>query len=112
MSISIGDASKAEGRSGTSPLTFTVTLSAASSQVVSVTYNTVNGTALGGIDYTAKMSTLTFGPGETTKTISINIIGDRQKEHDEVFSVMLTGNTSGTLKDARGTGTILNDDGR
>ena len=56
VNISIGDASAAEGRSGTNPLTFTVTLSAASSQAVSVTYNTANGTALGGIDYVAKMS--------------------------------------------------------
>jgi len=112
MSISIGDASIAEGRSGTSPLTFTVTLSAASSQAVSVTYNTANGTALGGIDYVAKMTSLTFNPGETTKTISININGDKQKESDEVFYVRLTGNTSGTLKDAQGIGTILNDDGR
>ena len=58
-------------------------------------------------------ATLTFiNPGETTKTISININGDKQKESDEVFYVRLTGNTSGTLKDAQGIGTILNDDGR
>jgi hypothetical protein len=112
MSISIGDASIAEGRSGTRALNFTVTLSPASIQPVSLTYNTANGTASGGTDYVAKMSTLTFSPGETTKTIAINVIGDRQKESDEYFYVKLTSNTSGTLKDSQGTGTILNDDGR
>ena len=45
------------------------------------------------------MTTLTFNPGETTKTISININGDRLKENNEVFYVKLTSNTSGTLKD-------------
>lgn len=112
VNISIGDASAAEGRSGTSPLTFTVAMSAASSQAVSVTYATANGTALGGSDYVAKMSTLTFSPGETMKTISINVNGDKLKENNEVFYGKLTGNTSGTLKDAQGIGTIVNDDGR
>ena len=60
----------------------------------------------------ARTDTLTFSPGETTKTISINVYGDRQKESDEYFYVHLTSNTGGTLKDSRGTGTILNDDGR
>jgi hypothetical protein len=58
----------------------------------------------------AKAGTLTFSAGETTKTISVNVYGDRQKESDEHFYVTLTSNTSGTLTDYRATGTILNDD--
>ena len=110
VNISIADASIVEGRNGTQPLNFTVRLSVASSQTVSVTYSTANGTALGGTDYIAKAGTLAFAPGETIKTISVNVSGDKQRESDEFFSVMLTSNTSGTLKDYRGTGTIVNDD--
>jgi probable HAF family extracellular repeat protein len=112
VNISIGDASAAEGRNGTRAMNFTVTLSAASSQPLSLTYSTANGTALGGIDYVARAGTLTFNAGETTKTISVNVNGDKQKEVDEYFYVRLTSNSSGTLTDYQGTGTILNDDGR
>ncbi|MFZ6820704.1 Calx-beta domain-containing protein, partial [Undibacterium sp. Ji22W] len=56
--------------------TFTVTLSAASGQTVSVGYNTSNGTATAGSDYTATSGTLTFNPGVTTQTITVNIAND------------------------------------
>ncbi len=58
----------------------------------------------------ATTGTLTLNAGETTKTISVNVYGDKQRESDEYFFVTLTSNTSGTLKDYRATGTILNDD--
>ena len=59
----------------------------------------------------AQSGTLTFAPGETSKTISIVIYGDSKKEADETFYLDLFGNSSNSLftKD-RGTGTILNDD--
>jgi len=110
LNISIADAAIAEGRNGTRALAFAVTLSAASSQAVTLTYSTANGTALGGIDYGARAGTLTFNAGETTKTISVNVNGDKQKESNEYFYVQLTSNTSGTLTDYQGKGTILNDD--
>ncbi len=53
----------AEGNAGTAALTFTVTLGAASAQVVTVNYATADGTALAGSDYTATSGTLTFAPG-------------------------------------------------
>ncbi len=62
-------------------------------------------------DYVAKTGTLTFNPGETTKTITINVIGDRKKEADETFYEDLFGNSSNSLfTKNRGAGTILNDD--
>ncbi len=68
--------------------TATVTLSAASSQIVTVNYATSNGTATAGSDYTAASGTLTFNPGETSKTFSVPISEDTRDEADE--SVMLT----------------------
>jgi len=55
--------------------------------------------------------TLTFAPGETTKTITIVVIGDSKKEADETFYLDLFDNSSNSMfSKSRGTGTILNDD--
>jgi len=111
--ISISDVTKAEGKKNQTTLfTFTVTLSAAYDQPVTVSYQTVNGTATtGDSDYVAKTGTLTFAPGETTKTITIEVKGDSKKEADETFYVDLFGLSSNALfTKKRGTGTILNDD--
>jgi len=110
--VSISDVTKSEGRNGQTTLfTFTVTLSAPSATPVTVNYSTVNGTAAAGSDYEAATGTLTFAPGETTKTITIKVKGDRTKEADETFYLDLFGVSSNALiLDAQGIGTILNDD--
>jgi len=99
------------GTSGPSSATFTVTLSQASTQTVTVQYATSNGTATAGSDFTAATGTLTFAPGETSKTITVNITGDTTSEPDETFSILLSNPTNATIADATGAGTILNDDG-
>jgi subtilisin family serine protease len=111
--ISISDFSKAEGRNRTTTLfTFTVTLSQAYDSAVTVTYRTVNGTATtNNKDYVAKTGTLTFAPGETTKTITIEVTGDNKREALETFYVDLAGNSSNSLfSKSRGVGSVLNDD--
>src|SRR5207249_6819753 len=66
--ISISDVTKREGRKNTTSFVFTVTLSAAYDQAVTMSFTTVNGTATTSDgDYVAKTGTLTFAPGETTK---------------------------------------------
>src|SRR5205823_993532 len=67
--LSINNVSVTEGNSGTTNATFTVTLSAASSQPVTVNYATANGTSIAPGDYQAMSGTLTFNPNQTTKTI-------------------------------------------
>ena len=113
--ISIGDVTKKEGNGNgnkTVQFTFTVTLSAAYDQAVTMSYRTVDGTATtGDNDYIAKTSTLTFAPGETSKTITIEVKSDNRSEADEVFYVDLFGNSGNSLfTRSRGVGTILNDD--
>ena len=71
--ISVNNVSKPEGKSGTTTFPFTVQLSNPSDEAVTVKYTTANGTAKAGSDYTSKSGTLTFAPGETTKTISIAV---------------------------------------
>ena len=62
-------------------------------------------------DSVARTGTLTFAPGETTKTITIEVKGDSKKEADETFSLDLFGNSGNALLiDGWGIGTILNDD--
>ena len=109
--LAINYASVTEGKGGTTVMTFTVTLSAAYDQAVTVNFATGNGTATGGEDYVARSGTLTFAPGETVKTITITVKGDKKREADEYFDVLL-GTVSGNalIVDGAGPGTIFNDD--
>ena len=109
VSIS-GGGTVVEGNTGTKSVTFTVTLSAASDAPVTVTYATADGTAtLAGGDYRAASGTLTFAPGQTSKTITVLVNGDRLAEADEYFYVNLTGATSAGI--ANGSG-LRDDPGR
>ncbi len=108
--LSINDVSVTEGNSGTTTATFTVTLSAASNLTVSVNFATANGTATAPTDYLATSGTLTFNPGDLTKTINVTINGDQLFEPDETFTVNLSNPVNTTISKATGIGTILNDD--
>jgi hypothetical protein len=109
-SVSINDVANTEGRNGTRSFTFTVSLSTATTAVVSVNFATANGSALAAEDYNAASGTLVFAAGETTKTIAVGVLGDRKREPDESFSVNLSGASGATIFDASGAGLIRNDD--
>jgi hypothetical protein len=111
--LSINSVSVTEGNSGTKLMTFTVTLSAAYDQTVIVNYATHDGTAtVANNDYAATSGTLTFAPGQTTKTFTVVVKGDKKKEADESFYVLLSGaSTNAYIDNTYGWGTILNDDG-
>jgi hypothetical protein len=109
--LQISDVTQAEGNAGTSVFLFTVTLSTPSVSPVTVTYATVNGTAIAGSDYTAGSGTLTFAPGQTSKTVAVAVRGDTTLELNETFFVELSGATGAPIAKVRGVGTILNDDG-
>ncbi|MBF0491760.1 MAG: hypothetical protein HQM15_03170 [Deltaproteobacteria bacterium] len=108
--LSIADASQAEGNSGSSNMGFTLTLSEASAKTVSVNYATADGTALAGSDYNSTSGVLVFNPGETTKTLYVPILGDTTDEPDEFFTVNLSGASNATISRSQALGTILNDD--
>jgi hypothetical protein len=90
-----------EGNDGIQYAAVTVTLDKASSKPVSVDYRTINGSAVAGSDYDAVSGTLTFAKGQTSKTISVPIRGDRIAEGDsfgyesEYFTVSLSNPTGG-----------------
>jgi hypothetical protein len=108
--LSINNVTLTEGNNGITNGIFTVTLSHPINDIVTVDYTTANGTAIAGDDYTTTSGTLTFAANETTKTITVPIIGDTDVESDETFLVNLTNPTNANLDDAQGLGTITNDD--
>ena len=110
--LRIEDRSIAEGDSGTSRLVFPVSLSAASGRMVTVSYQTADGTATTADgDYVAASGSVAFAPGETAKTIEVQISGDTVREEDESFSVTLSSPANASLERAAAAGTIVNDEG-
>jgi Calx-beta domain len=110
--FSINDASIAEGNSGNTALSFTVSRSnTIAAQSVDVG-SSVGGTASAGTDYTALAnSTLNFAPGVNTQTVTVQIVGDAVFETNETFNLALSNASAGsTISDATGVGTISNDD--
>lgn len=110
--LSIGDASVAEGNAGTTTLSLSVTLSSAAAGRVSVGYATTNGTATAGVDYVAQTGTLAFKAGETTKAIVVDVTADTVAEQDETLAIALTNPVGARIADGTATGTITNDDPR
>lgn len=109
-SISVADASVQEGEKF---LDFVVTLSAPATNAVTVGYATANGTAnsIGGQDYTTQSGTLSFQPGETVKTVRIDISNNTSAESTEQFTLKLTNPLNAVLTRATATATIYDDDG-
>jgi hypothetical protein len=110
--VSIGDAMVMEGNVRRRWMTFTLTLSAASTQPVTVNWATVNGTALAERDYVRALGKLTFAAGQTTQTLRVAVIGDRLREAHETFRVRLSQPVNATLSETawRALGRILDDD--
>src|SRR5262245_6436734 len=108
--LAISDVSVQEVDAGTVNAVFLVTLSEPAAATVTVNYSTANGTAQAGHDFNAAAGTLTFAPGETSKTITIAVRGDNHVEGNETFFVDLTGAINADILDGQGLGTILNDD--
>jgi len=89
---------------------FIVKLANPSYHAISVDFNTFDGTALADKDYTATSGTLTFAPGEMTKSLSVKVIDDINIEADENFSVIFSNPTNADLGTTTVTGVIKNDD--
>jgi uncharacterized repeat protein (TIGR01451 family) len=108
--ISIDDVEQEEGDAGTTDFVFTVTLSHASSDPVTVDFETSDGTAAAPDDYLAASGTITIPAGSLTETITVQVAGETLTEADETFFVSLSNPTGATLAEIQGTGTIENDD--
>jgi uncharacterized repeat protein (TIGR01451 family) len=105
--LSISDAALTEPEpGGVATATFEVRLSEPSGLTVQVNYTTTNGTALAGRDFYTDFGLLTFAPGVTNQTFTVQVIGDTVFETNESFQVRLFSAENGQLLRALGTATI------
>ena len=108
----VSDVQVIEGPEGTRDAVFNVQLSRPADTNLTFSYQTVNGTALAGADYTATNGTLTFLAGQTTAVVRVPVTGDYQAEADETFalsfaSTVLVANGAQAIE---GVATIVSDD--
>ena len=89
---------------------FVVTFDKPSTGVVSIDYATQDGTALAGQDYVAQSGTLKFAPGETAKTVKVQLINDSDPEGAEAFGLKLSNLVGATALDPVGTAVIAAND--
>ena len=106
----VGSASITEGNAGTAGLGFPVWLSEPLAAPASVSYNTVDGTAVGGVDYASASSSLNFSAGTVSATATIQVAGDLLDEPNETFEVVLSNPSGAALGIERGVGTIVDND--
>jgi hypothetical protein len=114
--ITINDVAVQEGNSGRTDAVFTVSLSHAFAEPVSVEVRVKDGTAGQGEDFTVRdpnddeVTVVTIRPLTLSGEFTVRVRGDRRPEADETFFVVLHGAKNGVIGDGTGTGTILNDD--
>ena len=89
-------------------MTFDVRLNRAARSPVTVSYRTVDGTAIAGQDYVAVSGVLRFEPGETVKTITVTVKTDPHDDPGETFRMVLSNPSGAYLGDGEATGTIRN----
>jgi hypothetical protein len=91
LRVDVASPSVQEGNTGTTAATFTLTLNTAapSGAEVSVPYTVKGLTATVPGDVAAASSTATFGPGETTKQVTVQVQGDTTPEPNETFRLQL-----------------------
>jgi hypothetical protein len=93
---------------GTGPVTmqFTIDLTSASSNAVTVNYQTSNSTAIAGTDYTAAAGTLIIPAGKTSGIIPVTVLPDQAATTNKVFYLSLSGVSGATLESPKLSGTI------
>jgi subtilisin family serine protease len=108
--VSINNVGVIETDSGTVNATFTLTLSAMTTDTVTVNWATANGSAVAGSDYVAASGSVVFPPGSTSQMVSVQVKGDTLFEVNETFFVNLGSAANALIADSQGQGTITNND--
>lgn len=112
--VSVSDVRRLEGNIGYSQFVFNVKLSQASASNVVVQLYTSEGSAKDAMDYIGipilLPVTVTFSPGQLSKTVTVKAISETLFEPDEEFYLDILSATNAQIKKGRGIGTILNDD--
>ena len=109
-SLRINDITVPEGDSNLFGWDFTISLSAPSTQTVSVTVATQAGSAASNVDFGAGSIVLNIPAGQTSQSLTVFIIGDTAVEGTEDFFMNLSNPVNATIADGQGVGTIVDDD--
>jgi Calx-beta domain-containing protein len=109
--VSVSDAVVVEGDTGSPVAQLTVSLSSPPVESTSAFFIASAGTALPDVDYMPLAGVVTFAPGVSTATVTVNVLGDTLDEPDERFYVQLVGADAATVADGEGVVTIQDDDG-
>src|SRR5262249_55488154 len=110
--VFVSDATVTEGNTGTINATFTVTLSKAATVNVTVHYETAAGTGTAGSDYVAASGDVVIPAGQTSRTLTVTVLGDRVAEPTESFAINLSAPVNAIIAEGQGLGTILDDEPR
>ena len=86
-----------ESEENAETIDFTVSLSDVSGAIVTVDYETVDGVGMAGADYVSQQGTLTFNPGEQTKTVSVSLLNDNVLQNNESFFLSLSNASNNNL---------------
>lgn len=108
--VAVHAAAAVEGTGANGTLAFPVTVSPASGLPVLVHYQTSDGSAKVGVDYTAGRGTLMIPPGQTSAPITVSLVGDALNEADETLTTTLSAPVDARFGVASATGRIVNDD--
>jgi large repetitive protein len=109
VTFDVADVNVTEGNAGVTAATFTVSKTGVSGHTATVDFATANGSATAS-DFVARTGSLSFGPADVSKTMTVDVKGDVIDEVNETFLVALSNATNGTLGDAEATGTITDND--
>ena len=110
--LSIDDVVMAEGNSGTTVYTFTITASSVDAAAdITFDINTADGTATSPSDFTAIVATTgTITMGTLSTTVDVTVNGDTDLEPNEAFGVVISNvSANASILDGTGMG-IINDD--
>jgi hypothetical protein len=100
----------AQGNDAGASITFVLALSKASTQTVTVNWQTANGAARAPGDYTASSGQIAFLPGMTSQMLSVPLINDVMDEENELFYILLTSAEGAVVGRGRSLATIEDDD--
>jgi hypothetical protein len=105
--ISVGDASAIKPITGSVRMPFVITLSEPATTKVSVHFTTMDGTAIQNVDYRAKHGSVSFSPGQTSKTVNVTIKRMPTPEPNKTFTLELSLPKNASIADGEAVGTII-----
>ena len=105
--VSVSDALASE-EDGT--VSFDISLSEASDQDVTITYETVAGSAQAGSDFVPQITQVVIPAGQTSVSVSVQLVNDTAQESTEQFELRLTSADGAEIADGTGLGQITDSD--